>query len=518
MTLTKSNISQISSKDVASDKTGKPRKQYNMRRSTKDWGSVAKSQISKNTPTQSPTPVVYKTTKKTNDARLKKSTNVVTVPEKHVDINLDNTEVASIPPPKKQFIPQSEEKQDEIDVTTDSDNVVGPSPPRKITKKRTAKEILQVKINPKKTTASRLQNIPPIKKPEKSVNMPKKKAKTVSSTGEKEKSAEDKMVEIQQEKLKLMSDYYKNVSSVKTKDTSTINKPTTEVQTPTKENDSSDSVLALWARMHLKKMQQIPDEEVRDKLMEHITHVTNLAIRGKWPMDSEASDFELQTHNVPRSQVVTSSNFRRPQSEVDSDNRHRVNDSTISGHSTPQPQFSEHTSRYPLDTGLFFYPGFMPRPKPMYTSSGSFANTSQHMQFANAQTGELHSPILSRELQEEIASLIGRSPVNPVYCHNYNQYGHPPNVPVDNQLPRPQLHPQPTRILENPNMQKTKKIVDDNNQPDPELNVSQSSIHVGVPVNRSQSVTPSSEINTDNKDKEITEKDVEDNNPDMEKN
>ena len=105
-------------------------------------------------------------------------------------------------------------------------------------------------------------------------------------------------------------------------------------------------------------------------------------------MDSEASDFELQTHNVPRSQVVTSSNFRRPQSEVDSDNRQRVNDSTISGHSTPRPQFHEHTSRYPTDTGLVFYPGFMPRPKPMYTSSGSFANTSQHMQFANAQTGE----------------------------------------------------------------------------------------------------------------------------------
>ena len=143
-------------------------------------------------------------------------------------------------------------------MTTDSDNFVGPSPPRKATKKRTAKEILQVKINPKKTTASRLQNIPPIKKPEKSVNMPKKKGKTVSSTGEKEKSAEEKMVEIQQEKLKLMSDYYKNVSSVKSKDTSTINKPTTAVKTPTKENDSSDSVLALWARMHLKKMQQIP--------------------------------------------------------------------------------------------------------------------------------------------------------------------------------------------------------------------------------------------------------------------
>ena len=67
-------------------------------------------------------------------------------------------------------------------------------------------------------------------------------------------------------------------------------------------------------------------------------------------------------------------------------------------------------------------------------------------------------------------------------------------------------------------MQKTKKIVDDNNQPDPELNVSQSSIHVGGPVNRSQSVTPSSELNTDNKDKESTQKDVEDNNPDMEKN
>ena len=183
--------------------------------------------------------------------------------------------------------------------------------------------------------------------------------------------------------------------------------------------------------------------------MEHVTHVTNLAIRGKWPKDSDSCDIEIRPHTARSSDMGSSSTFRRPQTVVDVDSSEKVNESSISGHRTPNTRAYGPPQTYPADTPLVYYPGFMPRPKPMIPSTGPFLNSSQPMQFANAQTGESTSPILSREIQEQIASLIGRSPVNPVYCHNYNQYGSANPIPTETETPTAQLHPNPTRMLDN---------------------------------------------------------------------
>ena len=214
--------------------------------------------------------------------------------------------------------------------------------------------------------------------------------------------------------------------------------------------------------------------------MEHVTHVTNLAIRGKWPKDSDASDFEIRPHTARSSHMVSLSNFRRPQSVVDVDCSEKVNESSISGHSTPKTRAYGHPQTYAADTPLVYYPGFMPRPKPMISSTGSFVNSSQPMQFANAQTGEFNSPIISREIQEQIASLIGRSPVNPVYCHNYNQYGSANPIQTETEPPTAQLHPNPTRMLDNPNMGRPAQIMVQNPSAHGDINVRPISRNLGA--------------------------------------
>ena len=508
----------IPSQDTPSGSKSTPRKQYNMRRSTKDWGSIAESQFSKTSAINSPAKSVGSKSSKSTGSRSKKSSTTPSLAKTSKDIPDDcvsqgkkqttqvkrkhdiafppKKDVVSVSHTKRHFIPESEEKQDEIDVTTDSDSVIGPSPPPPTKKKRNAKEILKVKITPQKKTNTSIHNIPSAKKDGKGVKPQKTTVKPSTSKTDKEMSAEDKMIQIQQQKLQLMSDYYKKVDSGTKKDTTPTIIKKTVVPATQQEEDSSESVMHLWSRMHLKKMKQIKSEEVRDQLMEHVTHVTNLAIRGKWPTDSDSVDIEIRPHTSRSSHMGTSTTFRRPQTVVDVDSSERVNESSISAHSTPKTRAYVAPQTYPADTPLVYYPGYMPRPKSMLPSTVPFLNTSQPMQFANAQTGELTSPILSREIQEQIASLIARSPMNPVYCHNYNQYGSANANAIETEIPTPQLHPNPTRMLDNPNMCRPSQIMVGNPSAHGDINVRPISKNFPATVSTSRSVTPSSQVST----------------------
>ena len=276
---TKQSKVPCTSQDTPSGNKSTPSKQYNMRRSTKDWASIAESQFSKNSAPNSPAKSVASISTKSTDSRSKKSSTTPSLAKTSKDIPDDcvsqgkkkttqvkqkhdiafppKKDVVSVSHTKRHYIPENEEKQDEIDVTTDSDSVIGPSPTPPTKKKRNAKQILKVKITPQKKTNTSIHNIPPAKKDGKGVNPRKTNVKPSTSQTEKEMSAEDKMVQIQQQKLQLMSDYYKKVGTGTRKDTTPTRIKKTVVPATQQDKDSSESVMNLWSQMHLKKMQQI---------------------------------------------------------------------------------------------------------------------------------------------------------------------------------------------------------------------------------------------------------------------
>ena len=86
-----------------------------------------------------------------------------------------------------------------------------------------------------------------------------------SKTTEQEKpTPEEELVKIQKEKNVMMADMNKMFRG---------------------KLGEKQNTVTYWAKMQLHLLSQFKDNELRDDLMEHITHITNKALRGQWPED-----------------------------------------------------------------------------------------------------------------------------------------------------------------------------------------------------------------------------------------